>query len=774
MIDRLVDGNSRNSTLTTPLTLLVRPSSSIFALRPLARLLAGLLVVVALPAGAEGERPTAPRFIAGSAQEKSAVATLRVEVIARGQPATGALVSVAGEEHLTGEDGRVVVRVEPGRVRVVVRLEGFADAEVVVDLEPGEERRLRVELEAAEPDRAEPEPVTEVDEEIVVVASTRTGGRIEDQPMRVEVLEREEIEEKMMMTPGDIVMMLNEMGGLRVQTTSPSMGSASLRIQGMRGRYTRFFSDGLPLFGEMPGGLGLLQIPPMDLGHVEVIKGVSSALYGAGAMGGVVNLVARRPGSAGEHEVLVNQSTLGATDAILWSASPIGERGGFSFLGGLHRQSRSDVDGDGWADLPEYKRFVARPRFYGSGEGGGSVFGTLGVTHEQRTGGTVAGAVLPATGEPYVEALETIRVDGGVVGQAIVADNYVVTGRAAAVGQWHEHTFGEIVERDRHATAFGEGAIRGAAGSHTWVAGAALEVDSYDPEDVPRFAYSFVKPGVFVQDDINVRDWLSLSLSGRLDWHSEYGTFFSPRVSALFRRGGFTSRASFGTGFFGPTPLTEETEAAGLTRLEIPEPLVAERGRSAALDLGYDTGIVAATLTLFASRIEDPVVVEREERYVLRNLDGVTDNRGVELLVTARRAPFSLTGSYTYVDATDSELGAERPVSLTPRHSAGLVAMAEDHDWGRVGVEVYYTGRQSLEADPFRTTSESYVILGLLVEKRIGSFALFVNGENLTDVRQTSWGPVIRPERGVDGRWTVDGWAPLEGRVVNGGVRIYF
>lgn len=43
------------------------------------------------------------------------------------------------------------------------------------------------------------------------------------------------------------------------------------------------------------GGLGLLEIPPMDLGQVEVIKGVASALYGSGAMGGVVNLIYRRP-----------------------------------------------------------------------------------------------------------------------------------------------------------------------------------------------------------------------------------------------------------------------------------------------------------------------------------------------------------------------------------------------------------------------------------------------------------------------------------------------
>src|SRR5918999_2464175 len=148
---------------------------------------------------------------------------------------------------------------------------------------------------ATPPARIDPQQPPELEVSIIVEA-TRTGGRLEDSPLRVEVLEREEIEEKMLMTPGDIVMMLNEMGGMRVQATSPSLGAASVRVQGMRGRYTRFLSDGLPLFGEV-GGLGLLQIPPMDLGQVEVIKGVASSLHGAGAMGGVVNLVS---GPAGD------------------------------------------------------------------------------------------------------------------------------------------------------------------------------------------------------------------------------------------------------------------------------------------------------------------------------------------------------------------------------------------------------------------------------------------------------------------------------------------
>jgi iron complex outermembrane receptor protein len=82
---------------------------------------------------------------------------------------------------------------------------------------------------------------------------------------------------------------------------------------------------------------------------------------------------------------------------------------------------------------------------------------------------------------------------------------------------------------------------------------------------------------------------------------------------------------------------------------------------------------------------------------------------------------------------------------------------------------VYFSGRQRLEVNPYRSTSTPYVIVGLLVEKRVGVARVVVNAENLTDVRQTN--SLIRPDRGVDGRWTVDAWAPVDGRAINGVVR---
>ena len=71
-------------------------------------------------------------------------------------------------------------------------------------------------------------------------------------------------------------------------------------------------------------------------------------------------------------------------------------------------------------------------------------------------------------------------------------------------------------------------------------------------------------------------------------------------------------------------------------------------------------------------------------------------------------------------------------------------------------------------------TSEPHMIPGLLAEKQFARVRVFVNDENLTGVRQTRWDPLLLPTRAVDGRWTVDAWAPVEGRNIHGGLRVRF
>ena len=150
--------------------------------------------------------------------------------------------------------------------------------------------------------------------EEIVVTSTRSRRSFEELPTRVEILGGEEINEKANMKPGDIRMLLNESTGIYVQQTSATSFNSSIRIQGLDGKYTQLLRDGMPLYSGFSGGLSLLQIAPLDLQQVEVIKGASSTLYGGGAVAGLVNLVTKTPNDEPEISVLVNGTSADGID----------------------------------------------------------------------------------------------------------------------------------------------------------------------------------------------------------------------------------------------------------------------------------------------------------------------------------------------------------------------------------------------------------------------------------------------------------------------------
>jgi iron complex outermembrane receptor protein len=149
---------------------------------------------------------------------------------------------------------------------------------------------------------------------------------------------------------------------------------------------------------------------------------------------------------------------------------------------------------------------------------------------------------------------------------------------------------------------------------------------------------------------------------------------------------------------------------------------------------------------------------------------------GSELLARLRGGDFNLAVTHTFIRSTelDPREAVRRDVPLTPKYTASIVGTWEKEGRGRIGIEMFYTGRQRLDENPFRMNSAPYWIFGLLIERRFGPARLFINAENLRNVKQTRYDPLIRQTPHFDGRWTVDAWAPLEGRVINGGVRWSF
>ena len=653
---------------------------------------------------------------------------------------------------VTNDQGVATLERMAGELEVTLQRVGYKAATTKIAVATAQTTQVVVELEAQA-----------VLEESIVVTATRSESAIEDEPLRVEVVDQSEVEEKATMTPGDIAMLLNETGGLRVQVVSPALGAANVRVQGLRGRYTQILSDGLPLYGQV-GSIGILQIPPLDLRQVEVIKGVASALYGSSALGGVINLVSRRPGKESERQVLLNTTSRGGADAVVWVAEPPKNQWSYSVLGGAHFQRRSDIDEDSWADLAEYQRGVLRPRLFWENGSGNSIVLTTGITAEDRAGGSPA----------FPEELRTRRVDSGFIGR-FVAGRKLISVRGSAMTQGHRRQFGTVVERDRQNSFFGEAAVSGVTAAHSWTLGTAIQVDNYHSEELSRFDYLYSTPAVFAQDEYRLGSKLTVSASGRLDVHNKYGTFFSPRVSALVRLPqDLTLRVSTGTGVFAPTPLTEEAEATGLTQYQAPQNLEAERAWSSSADLGWRRGGIELNATFFGSRIRN--VVDITQNLAFANAPEPTRTIGTEFFARARRGEFSVILTHAFVHSTEFDVrdGVRRVVPLTPRHTAGIDLLWEKEDVGRIGLEAFYTGGQQLDDNPYRTSGIPYWVFGILLERHVGPVRVFLNAENLGDFRQTRYDSLVRPIPSFDGRRTVGAWSPLEGRVINGGIRFGF
>jgi len=610
-------------------------------------------------------------------------------------------------------------------------------------------------------------------EDTVVVTTTRVPSLVGDEPLRIEAVPSEEIEENLTVQPGNISTLLNELPSARIQAAAPGLGGVGLQLRGMPTRHTLVLTDGLPSLGAEPDDFGLLQTPPLDLQRIEVIKGAASALFGGSALGGVLNIVSKSPREAST--VLANATSRGGRDLEGFFTNDSLKDWTGTLTAGVHDQSRQDVNGDGWADLPGFRRYSVRPRAWWNEGRDQSLFLTGGITEERREGGTMLGRVLP-DGTPFAERLHTRRFDGGAVGSWKLSGQIALHSRLSITSSDLDRTFGTQRIPSTQTTIFNEEALTGDTHEHQWALGVAFEHSALRVSAVPGVGYTYNVPGLFAQDEFSPLPWIKMAAAARVDSNNQYGTFASPRLSALFRQPGspWSLRASAGGGFAAPTPFVEEVEAAGLGALTPLRGLHAERAVTESLDGKWAVKDWDINVSVFNSEIHNPLAAQAvsPRKIELVNAPGPRRAPGAEILIHYVTGPLQMIGSWSYIDATEITPGGTRePAPLVPRHSAELGGILESEKRGRIGLEVSYIGKQGLEDDPYRTLSKPYIQLNALAEIRFRGFSIFLNAINLTGSRQTNYDPLLRPTRGRAGDPITDVWAPLDGRTFNIGIR---
>ncbi|MDB6103419.1 MAG: TonB-dependent receptor [Gammaproteobacteria bacterium] len=610
-------------------------------------------------------------------------------------------------------------------------------------------------------------------EETVVVTTTRVPSLVGDEPLRIEAVPSEEIEENLTVQPGNISTLLNELPSARIQSAGPGLGGVGLQLRGMPTRHTLVLTDGLPSLGAEPDDFGLLQTPPLDLQRIEVIKGAASALFGGSALGGVLNIVSKSPRE--ESAVLANATSRDGRDLEGFFTNDSLKHWTGTLMAGVHDQSRQDVNGDGWADVPGYRRYSMRPRIWWNEGQDQSLFLTGGITEERREGGTMLGRVL-ADGAPFAEILHTRRFDGGAVGSWKLGKEISLQSRLSITSSDLDRTFGVQRIASTQSTIFSEQALNGDTHGHQWTLGVAFQHSALRVPAVPGVGYTYNVPGIFAQDEFSPLEWMKVAAAARVDSNNQYGTFASPRLSALLRQPAspWSLRASVGGGFAAPTPFVEEVEAAGLGALMPLRGLHAERAVTESLDGKWAARGWDINVSVFNSEIHNPLAAQAvtAQKIELVNAPGPRRAPGAEILIHYVTGPLQMIGSWSYIDATQATpQGPREPAPLVPRHSAELGGILESQTRGRIGLEVSYTGRQGLEDDPYRTLSRPYIQLNALAELRFRGFSVFLNALNLTGTRQTNYDPLLRPTPGRAGDPITDVWAPLDGRTFNIGIR---
>ena len=637
-------------------------------------------------------------------------------------------------------------------------------------------------------------------ESTIVITGTREEKLLKDVPVRTEVISSEVIEKKGAANLADALDMST---GLRVENDCQNCGFNQLRINGLEGGYSQILFNGMNAFSSLAGVYGLEQIPAIVIDRVEVIKGGGSALYGAGAVGGVVNVLTKQP-----------VETTAAFEASFLSTD--GEPGGYG------RGWGTWVSEDSATSLFVYGNFDKREEYDRNGDG----YTELGRMQSESGGGRFFQRMLNDSAELQV-GFELIHEDrrGGVdldkEPEETEVTEWIESTRKAVTVDWNHVLDGNQYYKVQisHAqldrdTYYGGGFDPDAYGStenphtnlaftyhydldqHNLLGGVQYErdeIDDFHPGYNHRVKLDYDVWGIFAQDDIKLTDQFSLLAGVRADNHSEVeDAILSPRVSAMFSAtDNFRIRANFAKGFKAPAVFDEDLHilvSGGEPSFHVNDPdLKEESATSYSLSAEFTDQTKDYAFRIeangFYTQLEDTFVLDEEElddgiKLFTRINGGQAKVYGVELNAELNfKYGLSLqagfTSQRTSLEEPEPDFGAEE-LFRTPDNYGFLNAMYSNEKFNLSG-SINYTGSMLaphyagwIEEDVLEETEDFWVVntrLEIPLKVNGREISLVANAFNIFDQFQDDFD--LGPDR--DAGYV---YGPRKPRTISLGIKV--
>ena len=539
---------------------------------------------------------------------------------------------------------------------------------------------------------------------------------------------------------------LQNVNGVRPQLNCNVCNTGDIHINGLEGPYTFVLIDGMPIVSGLSTVYGLTGIPQALIQRVEVVKGPASTLYGSEAVGGIINIITKKP----------SNSPLLFVDSFSSSWEEINTDIGFKYnaskkIQGLlginyfNYQNIIDNNNDNFTDLTLQNRI--------------SIFNKLNIersnnklftiafryVYEDRWGGeTNWNKSFRGTDLVYGESIYTSRWETFGTYELTTTKNIRL--QFSANGHHQDSFYGTDSYKADQLIAFGQLVYnKKIKKKHDLLFGIAYRYTTYDDN---TFATSesdgltnkpsiIHLPGVFIQDEMNLTNQHKLLIGARYDYNSLHGTIFSPRVNYKWNSKNNKNilRFSIGNGFRVANIFTEDHAAlSGAREVVFEGELSPETSWNANLNyvkkISINNTLVSLDASGFYTHFNNRILPDYEtdpNKIIYANLNGFSVSIGVSLNSDIS-FPLGLTMNIgaTLMDVYIHENNIKKRQLLTESFS-GVWSISYKIKKSRIKID--YTGNVYgpmklpllSELDPRKGVSPWYSIQNIQVTKNIGT-----------------------------------------------------
>lgn len=500
---------------------------------------------------------------------------------------------------------------------------------------------------------------------------------------------------------------LQNVNGVRPQLNCNVCNTGDIHINGLEGPYTMVLIDGMPIVSSLSTVYGLSGIPNSLVERIEIVKGPASSLYGSEAVGGLINIITKKPQNTALFSADIFTTTWQELSVDVGFKLNIGKKA--SVLTGINYfnyDNIKDNNHDSFTDMTLQKRISVFQKWNIDRKNNRVFSFATRLYDEDRWGGDINYNKSFRGGDSvYGESIYTKRIEFLGNYQLPTTEKFLLS-----------FSFNQHLQDSRYGTtsyiakqqiAFNQITWDKTLQNHDLLAGAALRYTFYD-DNTPATAGVAGKsqpdktllPGIFIQDEISIADNHKFLVGFRYDYNSDHGNIYTPRFAYKWSINNTNIlRLNAGTGFRVVNLFTEDHAAlTGAREIVVRNELKPEKTYNVNLNFlkkiftvnGTFIGLDITTwYTYFNNRIIGDFDTD-PNRIIYDNLSGFAESKGISANVDLSfLRGLKILAGITYQDVSTTENGKKEQQILTEKITG---TWAVSYKIKKINMGIDYTG----------------------------------------------------------------------------------